>query len=212
MQADQRSKTLVIPTYTVNDKLEYMAYECAKSHRAQVDQIIISEDGGSYSDKLREIADIYIYSHHNIGFTKNVNRAWNLSESDFTIIANSDTVLMSGNLGDICKDDPLKVCSPHIENQQVSDNGFSAFYFVVPRGLKEQYGMLDERLKNFQSDRDYYYRIRDDFLSDTRVSVFHYKSQTVDASGIDIKEESRADSLVYDQMLIDEYPERIIRK
>ena len=212
MSVDNRIKTLVIPTYTLNKDLETMAFACALSHRDQVDEIIITEDGGNYSDGLREIADIYIYNKHNVGFTRNLNRGWILSNSDFTIIANSDTVLVSGNLSDICRDDPPMVCSPGIENLLMRQDGFTGSYFVVPKEIKKKYGMLDERLKNYQSDIDYYYRIKDLFLVESRVIINHQKAQTIVASDLDIKIELNRDAQMYDKMLLEEYPERIIRQ
>jgi len=196
----QNTKTLIIPTYTLNDELEHMTLQCIASHKNQVTQIIVSEDGGRYSDKIRERADVYLYKHYNVGFTKNVNQAWNLSDADFTIIANSDTFLVSGNLEDLCRINPAKVCSPKIENLPVQNNGFNGSYFVVPKKIKDKYGVLDERFKNFQSDIEYYYRIKHLFQRDTRVVIHHNKSRTLRASNLDLKAELDRDALVYNQV------------
>jgi GT2 family glycosyltransferase len=202
---DKTTKTLVIPTYSVSDRLIRLAYQCALSHRNQVNQIIITEDGGRYSKLLKDIADIYLYSKNNVGFTKNVNRGWGLSEADFTIIANSDTYLVSGNLRDLCEK-PTVTC-PAIEN--LGDYpGFCGSYFAVPREIKEKYGMLDERLIMYGSDDDYYMRIKDVFRKEGRVVIHHYKGSTIKKAKIDVRAESIRDSNKYKEIVETEYPER----
>jgi len=193
------TKTLVIPAYTVSSVLETMACRCALSHRKQVDQIIITEDGGFYSEKLREVADIYIYNKQNAGFTKNLNKGWKLSISNFTILANSDTLLVEGNLDDLCKTPPM-VCSPKIINSIKTNNGFTGSYFIVPEEIRQRFGLLDERLKTFQSDIQYYNKIKAHFIREKRVSVFHYKSQSIIQSGLDSKKELTRDSNIYNQL------------
>ena len=197
--------TLVIPTYSLSEKLIEMAYKCAKSHREQVDQIIISEDGGEYSDKLRDISDIYIYNSKNYGFTKNVNTAWKLSEGDFTIIANSDTYLVEGNLEDLCIDG--FVTSPYIINME--NPKFLGSYFVVPKSLLEDYGMLDERLIMYNSDIDYYMRIWFTFKKEGRVKIYHQKAQTVKNSKEDMKQRNRLDTDIYNQIVLEEHKGRL---
>jgi hypothetical protein len=180
------SKTLVIPTYTVNQELVEMTLKCIASHRNQVDEVIVSEDAGIYSPELQKVADIYIYGNQNIGFTKNVNRGWILSHSEFTIIANSDTYLVSGNLNDICKEDEV-VC-PEIENL-TNYPDFEGSYWVTPKLVRDKYGMLDERLKTYHSDIDYYMRIKHLFRKDHNVIIHHHKGQTILASQLDVAHE-----------------------
>jgi len=205
MSNNKVTTALVIPTYSVSRRLINMAYECARSHREQVDQIIISEDGGHYSHKLKNIADVYVYSHQNIGFTKNVNRGWGLSESDFTIIANSDTFLVSGNLCDLTESENV-VC-PEIINPDFKTL-FSGSYFVVPKTIREKYGMLDERLKNYCSDDDYCARIKKLFRHEPRVVIFHHKGTTVKDAKWNVPVEYRRDSEIYKQIIEKEHPER----
>jgi hypothetical protein len=211
LQLDNRSKTLVIPTFTKNKELEDSAFKCAVSHKEQVDQIIISEDGGQFSEKLMSIADVYIYNRWNMGFTRNVNRAWQMSDTDFTIIANSDTYLLSGNLIDICRNNPDQVCCPVIKDKESPLDGFTGSYFVVPKLIKDQYGMLDERLKMFMSDVDYYHRIKDIFQVEGRVVIKHQKAASLKVSGKNIETLQRMDAEKYDEIL-NEHSEMTIRK
>jgi len=206
MYLDKTTKTLVVPTYTLSTELEEMALECVKSHRDQVDQVIISEDGGRYSKKLRSCADIYIYTKKNEGFTKNVNKAWKMSTSDYTLIVNSDAYLESGNLVDLCTT-PNVTC-PYVEGDTTT-SGFTGTYFVVPKETLGKYGMLDERLRTFGSDGDYFERIRHLFRKEGRVKIGHHGSQTLKEAKMDIKEESNLDSLKYRDIITEDYPERI---
>lgn len=196
MDEDKRTKTLVIPTYTLNNELMNMALECARSHRSQVNQIIITEDGGRFSKKLRDIADIYLYSKENVGFTKNVNRGWGLSNSDFTIIANSDVSLVEGNIRDVCIEG--KVVCPEITNLDYP--GFTGSYFVVPKEIKEERGMLNEDFKNFASDDDYYYRTKDIFSKENRVKIYHHKAATLKQVAFSVDEANKMDQIKYDKL------------
>ena len=196
MDEDKRTKTLVIPTYSITAGLIDLALTCAKSHRNQVNQIIITEDGGRFSRKLRDIADIYIYSPHNVGFTKNANRGWALSTSDFTIIANSDTELVKGNIRDICVEG--RVVCPEIINLDYP--GFTGSYFVVPKEIWRERGMLNEEFRNFASDDDYYYRIKDIFFKEGRVGISHQKAATLRRVGFSVEEENKRDQREYDKL------------
>ena len=172
--------TMIIPTYTLNDELEELAEFGALSYRPQVDELIIMEDGGKYSEILREIADIYIYSKENQGFTKNVNKGWYISSGDWTMIVNSDTQLISGNLKDLCID---KVTCPitHTENVPY----FWGAFFCVPKKIREEYGLLKEGTdKNFGSDSEYEKRIGHIYQLIQTVEVLHHLNKTWKAAGI----------------------------
>lgn len=192
------SKTLVIPTYTVTGELEDMALKCIRSHRDQVDTIIVSEDGGAWSSSIRDLVDIYVYGKNNVGFTKNVNRGWRLSQSDFTIIVNSDTYLLDGNIDDLCQEG--FVMSPRVDNLS-NYPGFVGSYWVTPKEITEKFGMLDERLKTYQSDMDYYERIKPMFKKGESVSIYHTKSQTLLAANIDREQEMNDDNNTYQHIL-----------
>lgn len=201
MEPDKTTKSLVVPTYTTSLRLEKLALECIESHRGKVDEIIVVEDGGRYSKKLREAADVYVYSGANRGFTKTINRGWLLASYDYTIFANSDTKLIQGNLRDICI--PDWVSCPTIKEK----NGGLGCYWVVPRSIKEKYGMLDERFRMFASDNDYYERIKHIFRVDERVVISHVKAASLKKQKT-FKEDGVLDAARYDKVIREEYPER----
>jgi hypothetical protein len=153
--------------------------------------MIVVEDGGRYSPQIMALADIYIYSHGNVGFTKNVNRGWSLSTGDFTAIVNNDTYLQEGDIRQLCI--PDKVTSPEIISQVIPR--LAGNFWVTPKEIKEQRGMLNEAMKNYCSDSEYDERVADIFQKVPEVKIFHAISQTVKPTGI--VEKSREDEEIY---------------
>ena len=169
--------SMVIPTYTITQELENIAIWACESYREQVDEMIITEDGGMFSPGLCRLADIYIRSKNNLGFTKNVNRGWMNSNGDFTAIVNSDTFLNKGKLYDLCI--PGKATSPHVKNMGM--DFLCGSFFVVPREIKESRGMLLEELKTYCSDSEYDARVRDVYQKVPSVVIYHHAAKTVEA-------------------------------
>jgi glycosyltransferase involved in cell wall biosynthesis len=172
--------SLIVPTYTINKELEMLASMCLSSFFDQVDEIIVSEDGGFYSPEIERLCNVYIYSHDNVGFTKNVNRAWKLATGDYFAIVNSDVTYLSGNIKDLCV--PGKVTSPETRGQPTPK--MAGHFFVVPKEIKEKYGTLDESMKMFCSDADYEKRIGEIFQKVSSVEILHGLNKTINAAGI----------------------------
>lgn len=192
--------SLVIPMINLNPYLEDLAITAAVSYRDQVDQLIISEGGGNFSEKLRKIADLYLYSHENVGFTKNVNRGWRLAEGDFVMIVNSDTCLLHhGKLADLCI--PGKVTSPIIANQYI--DRLAGPFWCTPKEIAKERGYLLEELKTYSSDSEYDSRVKDIFQKVDTVQIYHEQAQTVKALGIEGGAEQDRDRKIY-QKLIEE--------
>ena len=192
--------SMVIPTYTLNDELEEMAINCAVSYGDQVDQLIIVEDGGRYSEQLRKYADIYIYNTDNKGFTANVNRGWRNADGDFVMIVSSDTILLHhGNLEDLCIEG--KVTSPEIVNQYI--DRLAGPFFCVPKEVTKERGMLREEMHTYSSDSEFDNRVADIFEKVPSVQIFHEQAKTVSAAGVEGGEQQRIDREAY-QKLIEE--------
>ncbi len=189
---------MVIPVYTLNKAMEEMAIHCASSYRSQVDELIITEDGGKYSEELMEIADVYIYNQRNEGFTVNVNRGWRQSTGEYTMIVSSDTFLLhNGNLNDLCV--PGVVSSPNIQNQSIER--LAGPFFVVPKEIKDERGMLLEEMKIYCSDSEYDHRVKDIFQKVPSVKVFHKMMQTVGPAGCEGGEQQREDREIYQRLI-----------
>lgn len=190
---------MVIPCYSLNKDLVNMALFCAETYRDQVDELIIVEDGGEYSDELRRLSNIYIYCEENRGFSVNVNRGWRQSTGDYTMIVSSDTWLSSGKLDDLCI--PGKVTSPYIRNQGI--DFLAGPFFVVPKEVKEDRGMLLEEMHTYSSDSELDHRVRDIFQKVPSVEIMHLMAKTVTAAGVEGGEQQRKDREIY-QRLIEE--------
>jgi glycosyltransferase involved in cell wall biosynthesis len=171
--------SVVIPTYTLTDQLEVMAYNAAKSYREFADELIITEDGGRRSAALLDIADTYVYRDENFGFTANVNLGWKLSTKDFIFIVNSDTYIDSGNPRDLCISG--KVTSPYMAGHTRNGEYLNGAFFVVPRNLDR--GYLDESMKTYYSDDDYHQRVKDIFQQINTVKFRHIYGASINHKG-----------------------------
>jgi len=183
----------VFPTYSYSKRLTDMAISCVQGFKPFADEVIISEDGGEWNNDLRYLADTYIYNKSNGGFTKNVNTGWKCSRGEYTAIISSDTRYISGNLKDLCI--PGRVTSPVIVNQQV--NLLAGSFFVVPKDIAEQRGLLNESMHTYWSDTDYERRIQDIFTRVDSVQIEHYQAQTVTEVGRNTPEQSEEDKKAY---------------
>ena len=189
--------SMVIPTYTLGADMEEMALFCAESYMDQVDELIIIEDSGIESEALKKLADIYIVNDDNLGFTKNVNKGWAMAKGDFVAIASSDTYLISGKLDDLCV--PGKVTSPLIVNQGIPR--LAGPFWVTPKEVCEERGMLMEEMHTYCSDSEYDHRTKDIFQKVPSVRIHHRMAQTVRPAGIEGGSQQANDRQIYQQLI-----------
>jgi hypothetical protein len=171
--------SMVIPTFTMTEDHEKLTLRAIKSYRNAVDELIVCENGGRFSPQVMALADVYLYSHQNMGFTKNVNRGWKLSTGDYCAIVNNDTYLYEGDLHDLLI--PDRVTSPEIMNQSIPF--LAGPFWVTPKKIRDERGLLMEEMRNYCSDSEYDNRVRDVFQKIGTVKIFHAISQTVRLSG-----------------------------
>jgi hypothetical protein len=191
--------SMVIPTYTLNSELEEIAYNATVFYRDQVDELIITEDGGMFSQKLMDMADIYTRYKTNGGFTKNVNRGWKQATGDYVMIVNSDTWLSKGKLVDLCI--PGKVTSPVIRNQTIPF--LAGPFWCAPKEVTKERGYLMEEMHTYSSDSEYDHRIRDIFQKVPEVEIMHYMAKTVTAAGVEGGVQQQKDREIYSQLVSD---------
>lgn len=189
--------SLCVPTYTINAELEELAIRCILSYRDQVDEIIVSEDSGIFSEDIMGLADTYIYNKINAGFTRNVNKVWKMASGDFVAIVNSDTELHRGNLRDLCI--PGKVTSPLIVNQYI--DRLAGPFWVAPKEVTQERGYLLEEMHTYSSDSEYDHRVADIFKKVSSVEVYHEMSQTVRAAGVEGGEQQQKDREAYAKLI-----------
>lgn len=189
--------SMVIPTYTITKDLEKTTLMALATYRDQVDELIITEDGGFYSPAFAHYADAYIINTKNAGFTKNVNRGWQYATGDYVAIVNSDTYLMSGELYDLCR--PGIVTSPEIVNQGIPR--LAGPFWVTPATIAQQYGYLMEEMKTYASDSEYDNRIAHIFEKVPSVRIYHEMHQTLTAAGKEGGEENDRDNAAYRKLI-----------
>lgn len=187
---------MVIPCYTADKDLEDVAIRAALSYRDQVDELIIAEDGGLYSEELAGLADIYIHSKENKGFTKNANNGWRIARGTYCMIVNSDTHLDLGKLKNLCI--PGKVTSPLVRNHEVPH--LSGAFFVVPKKIRDERGVLWEKFKMYYSDSEYDLRVKDIFQQVRKVEVYHKVGTTFHVVGKE-GESAASDKEIYDEFI-----------
>lgn len=128
----------VVPTYSINTQFAAIAFRCLSSLRPLVDELIVTEDGEKIFPELAELADIYLY-HKNLGYARNVNLGWWVTNNEYVIHANADTYVVSGDLHDLCI--PGIITSPKVNE----DSGtLSGAFFCVPRTISEELGMFND--------------------------------------------------------------------
>lgn len=193
----EKTLSLVFPTYTINKKLEEFAIRAILSYQDQADEIIVCEDGGMFSPLLMNMATTYIYNNENRGFSVNVNRGWKFATGDFVAIVNDDTELREGNLKDLCI--PGKVTSPEIINQYIPY--LAGPFWCADKEVTKERGYLLEDMKIYSSDSDYDHRIRDVFQKVPSVKIFHEGAQTCIAAGCEGGEQQEKDRQIYAKLV-----------
>lgn len=134
--------SVVIPAWSGTDDLVEMTLRLAQSIRPMCDEIIICEDGGIDSKKLRAIADQYLYHRWNIGDLRNSVLGMWMASGDFVGVLNSDVTMDRGSLRDLCV--PGHVCSPQW-TQNRERKWLTDFCFVVDMNVlrDRKFGYFD---------------------------------------------------------------------
>lgn len=190
------SLSVVIPTYTLDKKLEAMALEAVRSYRYDADELIVCEDGGGYSPELMAKCDTYIYNWKNEGFTKNVNRGWRFATGDFVVIASSDTYLTTGGLRSLMVSG--KVTSPVVVNQNIPR--LAGPLFCTPKEITKKLGYLREEMRTYASDSEYDERTKDIFQKVPSVEIWHHQARTVTIAGVEGGKEMEKDRIAYQKL------------
>lgn len=104
--------------------------------------------------------------------------------------------MYQGNLKDLCI--PGKVTSP-FGNQNVP-HLWGAF-FVVPKEVAKERGLLLEEMKMYASDSEYDMRVRDIFQCVPSVEILHTGSATIKSAHLNEGELQARDGAIYGQLI-----------
>lgn len=136
--------SVIIPHWPLNQELDMLLEHCVRSLHA--DEIIVVVNEG-------------------IGFAKAVNQGLRLAHGDYLFVVNNDTVVLAGDIKDMCVPDTVTV--PKIHGQV--DEMPRAFY-CMPRSVYKLVGGYDERFEMGYFEDD-------DFI--TRLSKYEVLIKTV---------------------------------
>lgn len=126
--------SVIIPHWSLNEELDLLLEHCVKSLDA--DEIIVVINDG-------------------IGFGKAVNQGLRLANGEYLFVVNNDTVVLDGDLKDMCVPDTVTV--PRI-NGQVDD--MPRAFYCMARSVYELIGGYDERFKmGYFEDDDFITRL-----------------------------------------------------
>jgi glycosyltransferase involved in cell wall biosynthesis len=94
------------------------------------------------------------------GFAVNVNIGLRLASGDYIAVVSNDSRVVQGDVYDLCE--PRTVTSPLVlEKPGVERGGFHGAFWVAPREVLDQVGLLDERFEGaFFEDDDYLARLK----------------------------------------------------
>lgn len=187
--------SLVVLSYNIAPHIKKLTIDALESYRPQVKELIVIEDGGSYSEEMRELADIYCFNKGNSGFTFAVNQGLKLATKDFIAIVNSDTRLEHGQLDNLCV---KGITTSPVITSQPTIKGFAGSFFVIPRKVLEKTGDFDEEMVVYCSDEDYKRRLKEIGIKSKTVEsvrVYHHVAQTVGEARCGIE----ADKKVYEK-------------
>lgn len=184
---------VVIPVYINSDHLVHIYRECIKSYRKhEHDSTLICID--DHSPKQIPLgADVELSTPQNLGYTGCVNTGLkyvleHATDQDIVFVVNDDVEFPDnwwkikesltddvGVVSPLVSDEP-----PQPRNRIIDDMKFGSFWAIKVKTLRKL-GILDETMKAYFSDSDYFKRIKENGLrviKDTSVYIPHAGNQT----------------------------------
>jgi hypothetical protein len=153
------SLAVVIPHWPVDAEVNDALRTCLASVPADCHKLIVVNDG--------------------TGFARDVNLGISLASTDFVGVIGNDTVVVEGNLHDLCL--PGTVASPIVVGKPgVERDGVHGACWVAPRRLFDEIGLLDERFEGaFFEDNDFLARLREAGVPRKTVTTVRVESRRI---------------------------------
>lgn len=150
--------SIVVPLYYASPILYKPIAECFCSiaELKGRKQVLVIDDASPIEVPFR-------YTHtnsSNLGFTKTVNRGLKVADGAILIVMNDDVLITQECFDRFSRLDPNKliIASP-ADTASSPDDRFGSCW-AITRAAYNLLGPLDERYKNFYSDREYYDRAK----------------------------------------------------
>jgi glycosyltransferase involved in cell wall biosynthesis len=131
--------TAVVPHWPLDDEVDNALRACLASLPLDCEKIVVVNQG--------------------TGFAVNVNIGLRLAAGDYIAVVTNDSRVVEGDVYDLCVRGT--VTSPLVlEKPGVERGGFHGAFWVAPRAVLDQVGLLDERFEGaFFEDDDYLARL-----------------------------------------------------
>jgi GT2 family glycosyltransferase len=138
--SERRQLSFVIPHWPLDEEVDASLRRCIASLPTESEKIVVVNEG--------------------TGFARNVNIGLRLASGDFLAVVGNDTYVEAGDVHDLCVDGT--VTSPLVaEKPSIDPDGFHGAFWVIPRPVVDEVGLLDERFEGgFYEDDDYLQRLR----------------------------------------------------
>jgi GT2 family glycosyltransferase len=136
--------SVVIPHWPLDAETDAALARCVASFPRACERIVVVNEG--------------------TGYARNVNAGLRLATSDYVAVANNDTELVDGDVHDLCV--PGVVTSPLVIGERqgfgeaIEPGAFHGCFWVAPRSLLDEVGLLDETLgRAYFEDDDLLHRL-----------------------------------------------------
>jgi hypothetical protein len=132
--------SVVVPHWPLDEEVDDAVRACLASLPSDCEKIVVVNQG--------------------TGFAHNVNIGLTLASGDYIAVVTNDSRVLNGDVYDLCV--AGTVTSPLVlEKPGLEAGGFHGAFWVAPREVLEQVGLLDERFEGaFFEDDDYLERLR----------------------------------------------------
>lgn len=144
---------IIIPLYYCDQSLYLTIDKCLKSLKKYWDNGLCVIDDCSPLP-LPPHWPIMIRNDKNLGYVKTVNKGLMASTADIIIVANDDLEFEDGQIEKFLEIDNIGIYSPR-DTASGNLETFGAI-FGMDRETFNKMGLLNEKFKNYFSDRDYY--------------------------------------------------------
>jgi hypothetical protein len=137
--------SLVVPHWPIDEETDTALRACVTSFPPECERLVVVNDG--------------------TGYGRNVNLGLRLACGEWIAVVNNDCRVTEGNVYDLCV--PGVVTSPLVIGERqglgesIEPGGFHGCFWVVPRSVLDQVGLLDERYEHaYWEDDDFLVRLR----------------------------------------------------
>lgn len=157
-------KSIIIPVYYHRVDLYPIITTCIESfHEFKTpDCELILVDDCSPLDTIdwEDKCDVYIKKSVNTGFTNTVNTGLDAATGDVLAVVNDDVTFNEDIFKRLSEVEDGAIYLPAWAGEPQSEDDRFGFFWAITRRTQQSLGLLDENMKHYFSDLDYYMRAK----------------------------------------------------